>query len=105
MAEDTDRPGLLAQNSEEQPPAVATRRTAGKPVRRPSGLRPVWGRGAPSRRAGPLPQDRALVRRLFIEAFVKSRPAIEAALVQCFSSPETVLDCLTLIARLEGELP
>jgi hypothetical protein len=113
MAMDTERPGprgpretpaALAQNDEEQPPAVAPRRTAGKQAQRPSGLRPVRAQG-PSGRAGGLPRDKALIRRLFTEVFLKSRPGIEAALGQCFSSPETVLECLTLLARLEGELP
>ena len=49
-------------------------------------------------------QEAALVRRLVKEAFLKSRPETEAALAKCFASPKTVLACLDLLARLEGEL-
>jgi hypothetical protein len=36
--------------------------------------------------------------------FLKSRPDIEPPLIQCFTSPETVLECLELMAPLDGEL-
>jgi hypothetical protein len=49
-------------------------------------------------------QEAALVRRLLKEAFLKARPDTEAALAKCFASPRTVLACLELLARLEGEL-
>ena len=50
-------------------------------------------------------QEPALTQRLLKEAFLKTRPEAEAALAKCFASPETVLACLELLARLEGELP
>jgi hypothetical protein len=42
---------------------------------------------------------------LMRDAFLKNRPEAEAALIKCFSNPKTVLACLELLARLDGELP
>jgi hypothetical protein len=39
------------------------------------------------------------------EALLRVRPETEAALAKCFASPKTVLACLELLGRLEGELP
>jgi hypothetical protein len=39
------------------------------------------------------------------EALLKSRPEAAAALAKCFASSKTVLACLELLARLNGELP
>jgi hypothetical protein len=49
-------------------------------------------------------QFRSQVRRLLNETFLKSRPQAEAALAKCFADPKTVLACMELLARLEGEL-
>lgn len=49
------------------------------------------------------PPDKASLRRLLTEAFLKSRPEIEAVLVQCFTNPQR--ECVEQRARLEGELP
>jgi hypothetical protein len=51
------------------------------------------------------PRDEGQVRRLLNEAFRKSRPEVETALARCFADPKTVLACVELLARLEGELP
>jgi hypothetical protein len=51
------------------------------------------------------PRDEGQVRRLLNAAFLKSRPEVEAALAKCFADPKTVLACVELLARLEGELP
>ena len=71
-----------------------------------------WARGnlrslnvRPPRRSGAFSlRNESQVRRLFNEVFRKSRPEIEAALTKCFSSPKTVLACVELLARLDGEL-
>lgn len=39
------------------------------------------------------------------EAFLKSRPEAATALSKCFANPKTVLACVELLARLNGELP
>jgi hypothetical protein len=75
----------------------------------------VWPRGPPilrlaawphrPRRSGAQrPRDKGHVRRLLNAAFLKSRPEAEAALAKCFADPKTVLACLGLLARLDGEL-
>jgi len=51
------------------------------------------------------PRDEGQVHRLLNEAFLKSRPEVDAALAKCFSNPKTVLACMELLARLNGELP
>jgi uncharacterized protein DUF5681 len=51
------------------------------------------------------PRDEGQVRRLLNEAFRKSRPEVEVALAECFADPKTVLACVELLARLDGELP
>jgi hypothetical protein len=51
------------------------------------------------------PRDEGQVRRLLNETFLKSRPQVEAALAKCFADPKTVLACMELLARLDGELP
>jgi hypothetical protein len=50
-------------------------------------------------------RDEGQVRRLLNEAFRKSRPEVETALARCFADPKTVLACVELLARLDGELP
>jgi hypothetical protein len=50
------------------------------------------------------PRAEGQVRRLLNAAFLKSRPEAEAALAKCFADPKTVLACLELLARLDGEL-
>lgn len=79
----------------------------GVPVGRPGGHRASGWRGdqvAHEKSPAP-PQDQARIRQLMNEAFLKSRPEAEAALKQCFSNPKTVLACVELLARLNGELP
>jgi hypothetical protein len=45
------------------------------------------------------------MRNLVNEAFVNNRREVEAALAKCFADPKTVLVCVELLARLDGELP
>jgi hypothetical protein len=67
----------------------------------PRSAKPQRGSGATSS----VGQESAPERRLLKEASLKARPDTEAALATCFASPKTVLACLELLARLEGELP
>jgi hypothetical protein len=63
--------------------------------------------GRPRRTRKPLGQsrDEAQVHQLLNEALRKSGPEVEAVLAKCFAPPKTVLACLELLARLEGEFP
>jgi hypothetical protein len=45
------------------------------------------------------------MRDLVNQAFMNNRREAEAALAKCFADPRTVLACLELVARLNGELP
>ena len=85
---DHDRPG-----DEGSPARPADGATAGSPILRLA--------GRPRRTRKPVGQ----VRQLLNEAFRKSRPEVEAALAKCFADPKTVLACVELLARLDGELP
>jgi len=71
---------------------------AGSPILRLAGRR--------RRMRKPLgqPRDEGQVRQLLKEAFRRSRPQVEVALAKCFADPKTVLACVELLARLEGEL-
>jgi hypothetical protein len=91
----TDRPG-----DEGSPARPAEGTTAGPPTLRLA-ARPRRPRGAGAQR----PRGKGHVRRLLNAAFLKSRPEAEAALAKCFADPKTVLACMELLARLEGELP
>ena len=73
--------------------------TAGSPILR------LVGRRRRARRAVGQPRDEGQVRRLLNAAFLKTRPEVEATLAKCFADPKTVLACVELLARLEGELP
>jgi hypothetical protein len=44
------------------------------------------------------------MRRLMLETFMQCRPRIATALRRRFTNPKTVLECLELLAKLEGEL-
>jgi hypothetical protein len=91
----TDRPG-----DDASPARPAEGATAGPPILT------LAARPRRPRRAGAQqPQDKGQVRRLLNAAFLKSRPEAEAALAKCFADPQTVLACMELLARLEGELP
>ena len=90
----TDRPG-----DEASPARPAEGATAGSPILR------LAGRPRRTRRPVAQPRDESQVRRLLNEAFRKSRPEVEAALARCFADPKTVLACVELLARLDGELP
>jgi len=76
---------------------------AGRRDDRPLSLRVASGRRS-AKRASQGAGAGALIRCLMKQTFLKSRPAIEAALRRRFSDPATVQDCLELLARLEGEL-
>lgn len=80
-------------------PRPADGATAGPPTlriaRRPRRTRRTVGR----------PRAEGQVCRLLNEAFLKSCPEAEAALAECFTNPKTVLACVELLARLNGELP
>jgi hypothetical protein len=91
----TDRPG-----DDASPARPADGATAGPPTLRLA-ARPRRPRRAGAQR----PRDKGHVRRLLNAAFLKSRPEAEAALAKCFADPKTVLACMELLARLEGELP
>jgi hypothetical protein len=90
---DTDRPGNDASQARRadatEGPAVL--RIAGRPRR--------------ARRTVRQPRDEARMRHLVNNAFVNNRRQVEAALAKCFADPRTVLACLELLARLNGELP
>jgi hypothetical protein len=91
----TDRPGddgSAARPAEGATEGSATLRLAGRPRR-------------PRRAGAQRSRDKGQVRRLLNAAFLKSRPEAEAALAKCFADPKTVLACMELLARLEGELP
>jgi hypothetical protein len=66
-------------------------------------------RSIPGANSGNRPPDRApakaVMRRLMLETFMQCRPEIAAALRRRFTNPKTVLECVELLARLEGELP
>jgi hypothetical protein len=63
-------------------------------------------RGAKSpRHAAGQAAAQAAMRRLMEETFVRCQPQVAAALQRCFTNPKTVLDCVRLLARLNGELP
>ena len=49
--------------------------------------------------------SKAVMRRLMQETFIRCQPQVAAALKHCFTNPKTVLDCMRLLARLNGELP
>jgi hypothetical protein len=72
--------------------------TAGSPVLRLAG-RPR----RPRKHVGQPRESR--MRNLFNEAFVNNRREVEVALARCFADPKTVLACVELLARLDGELP
>ena len=91
---DHDRPG-----AEGSPARPADGATAGSPILR------LAGRPRRARKPVGQPRDEGQVRRLLNEAFRKSRPEVEAALARCFADPKTVLACVELLARLDGELP
>ena len=90
----TDRSG-----DEASPARPADGATAESPILR------LAGRPRRARRITGQPRDEGQVRRLLNGAFLKSRPQAEAALAKCFADPKTVLACVELLARLEGELP
>ena len=90
----TDRP-----SDEASPARPAEGATAGSPILR------LAGRPRRMRRTVGQPRDEGQVRRLLNETFLKSRPQVEAALAKCFADPKTVLACMELLARLDGELP
>jgi hypothetical protein len=48
---------------------------------------------------------KAVMRRLMLETFIQCRPMIAIALRRRFTNPKTVLECVELLAKLEGELP
>jgi hypothetical protein len=58
-----------------------------------------------ARRTVKQPRDEARMRDLVNQAFMNNRREAEAALAKCFADPRTVLACLELVARLNGELP
>ena len=90
---DHDRPG-----DEGSPARPADGAAAGSPILRLAGRRRA-------RKPVGQPRDEGQVRQLLNEAFRKSRPEVEAALARCFADPKTVLACVELLARLDGELP
>ena len=67
-------------------------------------FRSVQGSKGP-RHAADLAGNKAVMRRLMQETFVRCQPQVAAALQRCFTNPKTVLDCMRLLARLNGELP
>ena len=87
----TDRP-------DDVPSPARPGAAAGSPILRLAGRRRM-------RKPVGQPRDEGQVRRLLNEAFRKSRPEVEAALARCFADPKTVLACVELLARLDGELP
>jgi hypothetical protein len=72
--------------------------------RSPGSRSSIAGRPRQTHRTVGQPRDEGQVRRLH-ETFLKSRPEVEAALAKCFADPKTVLACVELLARLDGELP
>jgi hypothetical protein len=44
------------------------------------------------------------MRRLTLETFMQCRPGIATALRRRFTNTKTVLECLELLSRLNGEL-
>lgn len=67
-------------------------------------LRSIRATKEPSH-AADLEGSRAVMRRLMQETFIRCQPQVAAALKRCFTNPKTVLDCMRLLARLNGELP
>jgi hypothetical protein len=90
----TDRP-----SDQGSPARPAEGAPAGSPPLR------LAGRQRRTRKTVGQPRDKGQARRLLNETFLKSRPQAEAALAKCFADPKTVLACMELLARLEGELP
>jgi hypothetical protein len=67
-------------------------------------LRPIPGADRGNRPPERAPA-KAAMRRLMLETFMQCRPEIAAALRRRFTNPKTVLECLELLGKLEGELP
>jgi hypothetical protein len=85
-------------------PSAETRPDPERARREDSHLRSIRGAKDPKHaadRAG----SKAVMRRLMQETFFRCQPQIAAALRRCFTNPKTVLDCMRLLARLNGELP
>lgn len=94
------RPARGQNRVEEAGPGGSVVGVAGRPPHLRLARRPGGSRGVSSR-----PREEARIRQLMNETFLKSRPEAEAALAKCFADPKTVLTCLELVARLDGELP
>jgi hypothetical protein len=85
-------------------PSAETRPDPERARREDGHLRSMGG-GNSSRRAPERAPAKAVMRRLMLETFTQCRPGIAAALRRRFTNPKTVLECVELLAKLEGELP
>jgi len=78
-------------------PSAETRPDPERARREDGHLRSI---GAPERAPA-----KAVMRRLMLETFTQCRPGIAIALRRRFTNLKTVLECVELLAKLEGELP
>jgi len=116
MKPECPRPGQKRRRRDPgtpQPSAAVTNASASdeksaSPDRTRTGARALDGH-LRSIRGGKLARDQAastaVMRRLMLETFMQSQPRIAAALRRRFTNPKTVLECVELLAKLEGELP
>jgi hypothetical protein len=93
----SDQKGTRQGETKPEPKDPGTRAADGH-------LRSVRGSEGP-KHAADLAGSKAVMRRLMQETFVRCQPQVAAALQRCFTNPKTVLDCMRLLARLNGELP